>query len=291
MILTKSQIKISVADLVIQVNCKQKMELTENFKPFKEKKRPACIFVNLQAGKYLPTILQKSLYEAENFSVFKMDGNFIRRYMASDMNGRNICAVSCFYPEINTVQVDYLSNYARLFKNLRTCFDYIGFEELLMQNNRFILHSSLISTDFGGVLFTGPSGIGKSTQADLWIKYMGARLINGDRSIIRPGQHGWLAAGSPYAGSSNCFVNESVPIKAIVVLEHGDVCTLDKLNQLEAFQEIYSGTTINFWNEGYVKNACDLIEKLVSQVPVYRLTCTPDEHAVETLYRQFTKGD
>ena len=81
-------------------------------------------------------------------------------------------------------------------------------------------HSGLAVEAAGerGLLFSGPSVIGKSTQAALWERH-GARLLNGDRTVLGPGPAGWTAWGSPYAGSSRCFCSEQRTIGAIVVLE------------------------------------------------------------------------
>ena len=104
-----------------------------------------------------------------------------------------------------------------------------------------ILHASFVSTRYGGLLFSGVSGIGKSTQADLWQRYEGAELLNGDRTVLRRMDGVWTAFGSPYAGSSNCFVNESRPVRAIVLLSQGSACSLRRLSPAAAFRGLYAG--------------------------------------------------
>ena len=42
------------------------------------------------------------------------------------------------------------------------------------------IHSSLIRSHGEGLMFIGPSGIGKTTQAELWHAYRNADIINGD---------------------------------------------------------------------------------------------------------------
>lgn len=144
-----------------------------------------------------------------------------------------------------------------------------------------ILHASFVSTRYGGLLFSGVSGIGKSTQADLWQRYEGAELLNGDRTVLRRIDGVWTAFGSPYAGSSNCFVNESRPVRAIVLLSQGSACSLRRLSPAAAFRGLYAGMTVNLWDDRYVARVCDLLAAL--DVPVYALTCTPDRAAVDCL--------
>lgn len=50
----------------------------------------------------------------------------------------------------------------------------------LLQRGIFTLHSAAVQTRFGAILFCGRSGIGKSTQANLWKEYENALILNGD---------------------------------------------------------------------------------------------------------------
>ena len=56
-----------------------------------------------------------------------------------------------------------------------------------------------------GILFSGPSGIGKSTQAALWQRYAGAEIVNGDRALVRPDTG--TVSGVFYAGTSGISRN------------------------------------------------------------------------------------
>ena len=81
------------------------------------------------------------------------------------------------------------------------------------KTNDLCMHA-LIETAYGGILFSGVSGAGKTTQAELWMQWEQARQINGDRPIlVSKVIREWLGCGSPYAGSSECYINECIPIK------------------------------------------------------------------------------
>ena len=72
------------------------------------------------------------------------------------------------------------------------------------------------------ILFSGPSGIGKSTQAGLWTKYRKARVINGDRTLLKKENGRWMSLGWPICGSSEICYNEAYPVKAVIFLGQGN---------------------------------------------------------------------
>lgn len=161
--------------------------------------------------------------------------------------------------------------------------NYLAFEDVLINHQGFILHSSFISWQNNGILFTAPSGTGKSTQADLWKKYEDADIYNGDRTIIRKIDGKYYGFGSPYAGSSGIYRNESAPIKAIVVIEQGPDNVIRRLHGREAFLPLFRETLMNTWNKEYMEKMTDLLMDAVCQIPVYHLFCRPDQDAVNTV--------
>lgn len=168
-------------------------------------------------------------------------------------------------------------------KSLESMMDISELEILLTQFDTFSLHSSFIRWKGHGILFTAPSGTGKSTQADLWEATRNAQQLNGDRSMVRWEKGTWTAYGSPFAGSSGIYKNESAPIGAIVVLRQAGENTLTVLNPSEAFRLLYSETVIPKWYQDAHEKIIHLVMKLASEIPVVMLQCLPDESAVEVL--------
>lgn len=159
--------------------------------------------------------------------------------------------------------------------------DFLAVEDFLLDNQAFILHSSFIKWKNKGILFTAASGTGKSTQADLWKKYEGADIYNGDRTVLRKMENSFVGFGSPYAGSSKIYRNESVPIKAIVVLSQAPENRISRLVGKQAFLPLYRETLMNTWNAEYMENMTELLMNVVSEIPIYHLACRPDQGAVE----------
>ena len=162
-------------------------------------------------------------------------------------------------------------------------------ERLFLRYNGFLLHASVIEVNGGGILFTAPSGTGKSTQASLWARLRGAQILNGDRAVIRHENGIFYAYGSPYAGTSGIYRNQRVPIRAIVVLSQSDTNKLSPLSSLSAFQMLYRETTTYAWDNEFVDQLSGLLLNLIEAVPVYSLACRPDEGAVSILEQELMK--
>lgn len=180
-------------------------------------------------------------------------------------------------------EVRYLEGQEKYIDYSRNIIDVMNIEQVLNKFNAFILHSSFITWNRKGILFSAPSGTGKSTQADLWSKFEGAEIINGDRAGIRKVDNVWSAYGLPIAGSSGIFKNKKAPISHIIILRQGKENKLKRLSPREAFIKIYSETTIHTWDKEFQNNIVNMITDLVQHIPVYLYECLPNEDAVNFL--------
>lgn len=274
--------EFTLAGVTIALQTPRPVTTTENFRPFVGGGGRHCVTVAVREIDRLPEFHTSPVFENIIFSVFPDGEGYLRRYHDHKEHDRPY-AVTRLLPDENRVHIDYCAGDDLFFCESQNCFSHIALEELLLWQDRLILHASFVETPFGGLLFSGPSGIGKSTQADLWVRHAGAQLINGDKTVLSPEPTGWWAHGSPYAGSSRCFVNRSVPLRAVVMLEQGAACILRRLPAGEAFRRLYANTVVNSWNAAYVARVCALLTALAAAVPVYQLTCTPDKAAVDIL--------
>lgn len=172
---------------------------------------------------------------------------------------------------------EYYMNYAR---NILTLMD---IEATLLDYSVLILHSSLICYDRQGIVFSAPSGTGKSTQAELWKQYENAEILNGDRAALRKINNEWQAFGLPYAGTSGIYKNESAPLKAVVALRQAQDNRIRQIRGAEAFKYLYPETMIHRWDPDFERRATDLLLKIIGEVPVFLLECRPDQEAVSLL--------
>lgn len=174
-------------------------------------------------------------------------------------------------------------------------------EEILLQNPRWtltllcldilaichqgiILHSSNIEYNGYSILFSAPSGIGKSTQANLWANYLQASLVNGDRAGLFFENNKIYSCGLPISGSSNIWENITSPLKAIVILKQSKFNNLTLLSAAEAFKELWSEVNFDRQDSNSAEFAADFLTKVISCIPIYRLENCADEESVRLLH-------
>lgn len=197
-------------------------------------------------------------------------------------------AMTDFYGDGN-IRLTYQAEFVSLIKNASTLLHLVGLESMMLLHGGLILHAAFIKKEGRGLLFTAPSGTGKSTQARLWEEYRGASVLNGDRAGLRLHRGQWTAWGLPYAGTSGIYYNESAPISAIVVLRQGLENKIRRLTAAEAMRCCYPQITVHHWDQRYVERTLDLMQELIGNVPVFMLECLPDESAVAVLEQTLEK--
>lgn len=159
----------------------------------------------------------------------------------------------------------------------------LALERRVLPLGGLVLHCAFADWEGEALLFSGPSGIGKSTQAGLWQKYRGARILNGDRALLLPGPEGWTAGGWPVCGSSEICFNQRRKLRAIVLPTQETENFARRLRPAAAFAALYGQVTVNRWNPTACARAADLLEQLCRSVPVWRLGCTISQNAVDCL--------
>ena len=156
-------------------------------------------------------------------------------------------------------------------------------ERRMSAKNALILHCAYISYKNQAILFSAPSGIGKTTQARLWEKYRGSRTVNGDRALLQIKDGQWHAEGWPVCGTSGICRNEVLPLGAIVLLSQGTHDKVSFIKSSETFKLLYAQITVNSWQANAVRRTICLSEHLLQTVPVFQFQCTISGHAVDKL--------
>lgn len=149
-----------------------------------------------------------------------------------------------------------------------------------VQRQILYLHSSLINFNGRGIMFLGPSGIGKTTQAELWNRYRDALIINGDVVFVQETEDAFLGWGTPWHGSSPYCENTNVPVHAMIVLKQAPENSIRELSGFEKVTAVSGSVFYPRWLENGMELCLETLDHLLTKIPVYELSCRPDEEAV-----------
>lgn len=159
----------------------------------------------------------------------------------------------------------------------------IAFRNRILFHDGLVIHGSAIECENKGIIFSGPSGTGKSTQSRLWRKYKKAEMINDDRPALRVIEGASYVFGTMWNGSSKKCTNKSAPLAAIVLLQQNAENKIERLADDEAVKRLMPRSFLPYNNEENMGRALKNLEKIVSVTPVFLLKCRPDREAVELL--------
>lgn len=150
-----------------------------------------------------------------------------------------------------------------------------------VQRHMIQIHSSMIDYRGKGLLFLGPSGIGKTTMAELWNQYRDALIINGDMNFVQDTGDEFIGWGTPWHGSSPYCENTSVPIQALIILRQALENYIRELSGFEKVQLVSNNIIYPTWLENGMELCLETLDHLLTKLPVYELSCRPDEDAVK----------
>lgn len=166
------------------------------------------------------------------------------------------------------------------------------FVKALLDFDGFYLHSSAIEYGGKAYLFSGPSGMGKSTHTRLWQQLFGeaAQVFNDDKPALRCIDGKWFAYGTPWCGKDGINQNKKVPLGGICFLRRGEENSIRRLDSKEAATNILSQTMRRFHNVEKLDLLLGHIESLVREIPVFELYNRPEIAAAQLSYDTMYKA-
>lgn len=217
------------------------------------------------------------VYQKPVLTVYRL--GLLERRLLTDPNTSQPYAV---YEELSDGMVDvyYLRPLLRELTIDTIFHSCLALERHLARRDCYVLHCSCLIYQNQAVLFSGPSGIGKSTHADLWVRHIpGSYVMNGDRCLISHQTDGsYVANAWPVCGSSNICLLGQFPIRAIVFLGQALINQLTELTPMQRLRLLNMQLMVNHWNPDATTIALDWMTHLVSTVDIKHYACnlTPE---------------
>ena len=197
---------------------------------------------------------------------------------------------------------------------LETLAIYRKLAEELVERDVLLFHGSVVAVDGEAYLFAARSGTGKSTHTRLWREVFGERavMINDDKPLLRVGEEGvraygtpWngkhhlggnisaplrvgeegvRAYGTPWNGKHHLGGNISAPLKALCILERDKENHVERVSPEEAFPRMLQQCYLSEDGEKAAKTLA-LLERMCQCVRLYRLGCNMEREAALVSYQ------
>ncbi|MBQ8057316.1 MAG: hypothetical protein IJ275_03145 [Ruminococcus sp.] len=157
-------------------------------------------------------------------------------------------------------------------------------EIILDKYNGFFLHCSCLEYEGKAVIFTAKSGTGKSTHTRLWREILGDKvtMINDDKPIVRYLNREFIIYGTPWNGKHSLSNNIKAPIKAIYYLHQAEENRVVKCDPISSISKLLSQTILPDNTEN-MHSLLSMLERLVTDIPMFDLYCNISEDAVHTV--------
>ena len=122
----------------------------------------------------------------------------------------------------------------------------LALECLLARRGYMSVHAAAVELDGEACLFTGPSGVGKSTRARLWTEFLGARLLSGDRPLVKVDT--LEVFGVPWDGKEQCFRNVRLPLSALCEVRRSKTLRVRRLSPHQARSLLVRQCFLPMWD-------------------------------------------
>ena len=149
-------------------------------------------------------------------------------------------------------------------KSLGEILRYFPMRAILQQFLVLFFHAAQITYQETGILFAGPSGAGKTTQAKLWERFRNARIICNDRTLLRKQDGNWHSYGYPMDGSQPVRSGEVHVAGCIVLVKQSQngKSSIERLRAGKAMAQLMPQLVIDWWSEDAAK--CGLLFPLLT---------------------------
>lgn len=271
-----------IADFTFSIHLDEPLNIPENFKKFEI----SSLSENPQVEYFIKIVDELPKPEGECITT----RNDLQVFQKGTLESRRMNFVGMSEPyglyeekSDHMIYSYFKRSFLSMFQTDTVFVSLLAMEKRMLVHDAMILHCCVLQVNDGVILFSGPSGIGKSTHADLWVKHRGARVINGDRTLLQKSNDRWMSLGWPICGSSEICHNENFPVKAIVFLDQSPENGGIRCRYFDAVKQLISQLTINAWSPSAVEKIWSMAEDLATHVPVFYYHCNMEKNAVDTL--------
>ena len=274
-----------IAGLTVQVTSQEMLDVGEKWSKFLAPTEPAQLCYDVRYAEKLPPEDGEVLFSAPHLRIVRQAQG--KRYIYS-----NFCTSTVTASVLETVSESGAVCRQIVIPRERYpwgtaaehLFELYDFPHYLPRFGKMLLHGAYVLYKGKAIVFTAPSGTGKSTQAELWKASFGAQIVNGDRVAIGAENGVAMAYGLPFSGSSDDCGNIDAPIAAIVSLTQAKENSVRQLRGAQAIKALMRGAyVLPQYREDMTKQLA-VAQDVLRYAPICHLACLPDASAAQVLH-------
>ena len=277
----------TIGPITLSIHGLTETEIPVNTQKFFTEEREADIHYTFHIVKELPYLEEgwEPIFERPDIQVFRSGELEVRKLAVGTMKAAYAITKETNEKEIEVYFLEAMKQELVIDTIFVSC---LALEKHFAKRGAHILHSCFLHYKGQAILFSGPSGIGKSTHAHLWCQYIeDTHVVNGDRCLIYKNEEGkYVASAWPVCGSSGICLTETYPLKAIVFMGQAPNNEVISVRPMQLFKQLSSQITINWWNKQQVSHTLDDLQQMLGKVNMCNYICNLTEEAPNKLYNE-----
>ena len=275
------EFNLCIADFILKVKSEIPFQLEEGYEPFEITQNNNPDFI-LNCYKNIPENIfadLKPVFEAENdeqkfYDIYRYkDGLGFVIYNQQQKN--TIQQIALLDKEFKNWTI-YASD-GNEFNPLRYPMGPIIMHYMTIKTNSVMMHASCAFDGQRARMFSGFSGVGKSTMSRIWAEADNT-IINDDRLIIRELENGFFVYNTPMYYKD---IPKKAPLNAIFLIRHSPENKIQKLKGAIAASRTMAFCIQNNYDRSFVAGRIGFFARLAAAVDIYDLGFVPNASVIE----------
>jgi len=163
-------------------------------------------------------------------------------------------------------------------------------DKTLVKYNVFPIHASAISFKDYAYVFTGLSGVGKSTHSMLWKQTFGDEviIINDDRPYLKVSEREALAYSHPQSGIQNVYTNTFSQVKMIGKIIRDNNNYVVPMSRSSFFPFLVQ-QTFTMDEPSITSKIILLLKQVLQHVDLFEIHCNKNTNAAFLIQKQLSE--
>lgn len=272
---------LNIADFIIQIKTDTEFTPEPGYELFlTDDKQTTDFVVNCKTG--IPADIfakKKTVFEAENeqqkfYDIYRHNEG-LGFVIYNQQQKNTIQQIALLDKEFRNWTI-YASDIAE-FNPLRYPMGPIIMHYMTIKTNSVMMHASCAFDGQRGRMFSGFSGVGKSTMSRIWAE-AGSTIINDDRLIIRELGNKFFVYNTPMYYKD---IPKKAPLNAIYLIHHSPENKIQKLKGALAASRTMAFCIQNNYDRSFVAERIGFFARLAAAVDIYDLGFVPNASVIE----------